>query len=141
MKYDIGIVSGYFNPLHEGHLDYIEEAKEQCDKLIVIVNNDLQVELKGSKKLLNEMTRRRIMQSLKNVHIALISKDDTNTVNDTLRYLKHMLYNKTMVFFNSGDRGLDSYSPEHLTCIELGIKEIFLDLPKINSSSKIKEHL
>ena len=42
------IISGYFNPLHSGHLDYIESAKEKGDYLIVIVNNDKQVEMKGS---------------------------------------------------------------------------------------------
>ena len=44
----IAIVSGYFNPLHVGHLDYLETAKKISDKLIVIVNNDHQVSLKGS---------------------------------------------------------------------------------------------
>ena len=141
MIYDIGIVSGYFNPLHEGHLEYIEAAKEQCDTLIAIVNNDIQVELKGSKKLLNQDTRRQIMQSLKNVYFALISKDNDLTVNDTLRYLRYMLCKDTIAFFNSGDRGLGSCSPERLTCVELNITEIFLDLPKINSSSIIKQYL
>ena len=45
------IVSGYFNPLHIGHIDYFENAKKGFDKLIVIVNNDFQRKLKGSKEL------------------------------------------------------------------------------------------
>ena len=36
------IVSGYFNPLHGGHIDMIEAAAAMGDKLIVIVNNDKQ---------------------------------------------------------------------------------------------------
>ena len=43
------IVSGYFNPLHKGHLDLFEKAKEIGDLLIVIVNNDNQRSLKGSR--------------------------------------------------------------------------------------------
>ena len=39
----VGIVSGYFNPIHTGHLDYLEGARQECDILYVIVNNDHQV--------------------------------------------------------------------------------------------------
>ena len=42
------IVSGYFNPLHKGHLELFEKAKAAGDQLWVIVNSDLQRELKGS---------------------------------------------------------------------------------------------
>jgi D-beta-D-heptose 7-phosphate kinase/D-beta-D-heptose 1-phosphate adenosyltransferase len=42
------IVSGYFNPIHKGHLDLFKKAKSQADKLWVIVNSDFQRELKGS---------------------------------------------------------------------------------------------
>ena len=47
------IVSGYFNPVHKGHIELFENAKALGDVLIVIVNSDHQRELKGSKKLLN----------------------------------------------------------------------------------------
>ena len=46
------IVSGYFNPLHKGHLELFQEAKERSDMLMVIVNSDLQRELKGSKEFM-----------------------------------------------------------------------------------------
>jgi len=44
------IVSGYFNPIHKGHLEYFNNAKALADKLFVIVNNDHQRALKGSKE-------------------------------------------------------------------------------------------
>ena len=44
------IVSGYFNPIHKGHIEYFNKAKELADQLFVIVNNDYQRELKGSKE-------------------------------------------------------------------------------------------
>ena len=48
------VISGYFNPLHTGHLDYIKAASKLGDKLIAIVNNDHQVELKGSVPFMND---------------------------------------------------------------------------------------
>ena len=48
------IVSGYFNPLHKGHLELFRKAKEQAEKLWVIVNSDLQRELKGSNEFMDE---------------------------------------------------------------------------------------
>ena len=46
------IVSGYFNPLHKGHIEYFKLAKQKGDFLIVIVNNDQQRALKQSKEFM-----------------------------------------------------------------------------------------
>ena len=48
------IVSGYFNPLHKGHIEYFNNAKELADELFVIVNSDHQRVLKGSKEFQKE---------------------------------------------------------------------------------------
>ena len=53
----IGIISGYFNPLHTGHLDYIESANRNCDLLYVIVNSDEQVKIKGIEPFMDEESR------------------------------------------------------------------------------------
>ena len=58
------IVSGYFNPLHKGHLELFKKAKESGDILIVIVNNDIQRELKGSKFFQDENERIEIIRAL-----------------------------------------------------------------------------
>ena len=42
MKDKAIIVSGYFNPLHKGHIEYFHNAKQYAEYLIVIVNNDYQ---------------------------------------------------------------------------------------------------
>src|SRR5680860_250427 len=73
-------VSGYFNPLHVGHLDMIEMAKKLGDKLVVIVNNDYQVKLKGSVPFMALADRVRIIESLKAVDEVFVSVDRDKTV-------------------------------------------------------------
>ena len=67
MKKKAFIVSGYFNPLHKGHLEYFNNAKALCDELFVIVNSDLQRELKGSKPFQEENERLFIVSNITNI--------------------------------------------------------------------------
>ncbi len=85
----IGIVSGYFNPIYYGHIEYINSAKENCDKLIAIINSDYQRELKGTKEFMDENHRSRIIFNLKSVDDVFISVDKDKTQCQTLRYLKN----------------------------------------------------
>lgn len=58
-------MSGYFNPLHVGHLKMFKEAKKLGDKLVVIVNNDAQVKLKGSFPFMTQADRLEIVKAIK----------------------------------------------------------------------------
>ncbi len=58
-------VSGYFDPLHVGHLEYLKMAKSLGDKLIVIVNSDLQASLKKGKSFMSEKDRIEIIGALR----------------------------------------------------------------------------
>ena len=133
------IVSGYFNPLHKGHIEYFSNARSQGDKLFVIVNNDLQRALKGSKEFMKEDERLCIVENLKMVDNAMISVDSDRTVCDSLRFI-HSLYRQmpggetVLAFANGGDQNNDTI-PERPVCEELGI-ELIDDLgEKIQSSS------
>lgn len=138
----IGIVSGYFNPLHQGHLEYIEASKSRCDHLVCIVNNDLQVKLKGSKTFMDERHRRRIMAALKCVDDAVISVDDDRTVCKTITMIRTGMADHTFAFFNSGDRkGKNTESSEVILCKKLGIKYVAIPMQKVYSSSKLLENL
>ena len=81
------IVSGYFNPLHKCHLELFEKAKEAGDALIVIVNNDKQREMKGSKFFMDEQERVQIIRALNIVDMAWISIDKDSTQNETLQLM------------------------------------------------------
>ena len=135
MKREAVIVSGYFNPLHVGHLELFENASSEGAFLIVIINSDLQRELKGSKEFMSEDERLKIIKSIKGVGSALISIDKDSTQNETLRYL-HELYsgNWDLHFANGGDQTNETI-PESVVCNELGITLIDGLGDKIQSSS------
>jgi len=134
----IGIISGYFNPLHFGHIEYINAAKLQCNELVVIVNNDRQVQLKKSRPFMLELHRANIMHSIKGVDFALISEDLDKTVCSTIKYIRSIWPHNKLKFFNSGDRTDDnSDSSEIVLCKELDIEYVFINLPKIYSSSHL----
>ena len=129
------IVSGYFNPIHKGHLEYFEKAKEQGDQLWVIVNNDYQRVLKGSKEFQNEDERLAIVQAIRTVDLALLSIDQDRTVIESIKHiysvfgLQHELY-----FANGGDQTNNSI-PEARICEELGVHLLDGLGDKIQSSS------
>lgn len=135
MKKKAIIVSGYFNPIHKGHLEYFNNAKALADELFVIVNNDLQRGLKGSKEFQKEDERLFIVQNIKAVDKAIISLDTDRTVCVSIKSL-YEKYNDTYEFgfANGGDQNNDSI-PEVPICKELGIKLIDGLEDKIQSSS------
>lgn len=129
------IVSGYFNPLHKGHIEYFKKAKEQGDSLTVIVNNDKQRELKGSKEFQDEIERTLIIGELKIVDQVVLSIDEDRTVSKTLKLLKNLLGPQNQLYFaNGGDQNNDSI-PEAEICNKLNIKLIDNLGDKIQSSS------
>ena len=133
---NIGVVSGYFNPLHYGHVEYINAAKKNCSRLIAIINNDSQVALKGSKPFMDEIHRKKIVENLRSVDECLISIDSDKSQCETLKKIRKDNPNSTISFFNSGDRKAGNLAPsETRTCEENNIFEIVIDLPKIYSSS------
>ena len=123
-------ISGYFDPLHVGHLEYINKAKELGDYLVVIVNNNFQCKLKKGKFFMDEKDRVEIVKNLKSVDEVFLSIDKDKTVSKSLEKLK------PSVFANGGDR--KNYEiPESKICKEHGIEIIDGLGDKIRSSSDL----
>ena len=97
--------SGYFDPLHIGHLECLELSKQLGDKLIVIVNSDLQAKLKKGKSFMKQEDRMKIIAALKCVDEVFLSIDKDKTQCKSLSYLK------PDIFAKGGDR-ISSEIPE-----------------------------
>ena len=133
------IVSGYFNPIHKGHLEYINNAKALADELFVIVNSDYKRELKGSKEFQKEDERLIIVQNIKAVDKAFISIDRDRTVCATIEMIfKEYSEEYQLGFANGGDQNNDII-PERPVCEKLGISLIDGLGDKIQSSSWLLE--
>lgn len=129
------IVSGYFNPLHKGHLELFNKAKDQGDLLCVIVNNDKQREMKGSQFFMDEEERVAIVRALSVVDLAWISIDSDSTQNETLKMLVNKFYGvMKLAFANGGDQNNDTI-PEAELCKIFDIELIDGLGEKIQSSS------
>ena len=141
MKKKAIIVSGYFNPLHKGHLEYFNNAKALCDELFVIVNNDHQRELKGSKPFQDEQERLLIVSNIKAVDKAILSIDQDRTVCESIRLLANQYgINYDLAFANGGDQNNDT-TPEILVCKELEVALMDGLGEKIQSSSWLLEKI
>mgnify|MGYP001439825919 FL=1 len=123
-------VSGYFDPIHIGHLEYLKMAKDLGDYLIVIVNNDYQSNLKKGKSFMNELDRVEIVKALKLVDEVFLSIDKDRTVCKSLEKLK------PDIFANGGDRSTEEI-PEAEVCVNFNIKMIDGLGDKIRSSSEL----
>lgn len=139
----IVIVSGYFNPLHGGHLDMIESAAGLGDELIVIVNNDKQQVLKKGKIILDEKNRLRLMRALKGVSSVVLSIDEDPTIIKTLEMVANQHPGDELVFANGGDRDSAKAIPEADICEKYNISMVFDagGTTKTDSSTRINQSL
>jgi len=135
MKQKAIIVSGYFNPIHKGHIEYMHKSKAYGDQLFVIVNNDLQRALKGSKEFQSELERILIVENLRVVDKTFLSIDADRTVIETIKLIHANFSNQyDLAFANGGDQNNTSI-PEKPICELLGIELIDGLGDKIQSSS------
>ena len=121
--------SGFFDPIHVGHVEYLEKSRELGGRLIVIVNTDKQCVLKKGKAFMNERDRLKIVRALRCVDEAFLAIDEDLSV------CKSLALCKPHIFANGGDRK-DYEVPEAKICKELNIEMMDGLGEKIRSSSE-----
>jgi len=129
----IVVVSGGFDPVHIGHIEYIKQAKLLGDKLVVILNSDEFLINKKGYIFMPYNERKVILESIKYVDDVIPCFDNDETVSKTLLYLK------PDIFAKGGDRTYDNIpQSEKDICNKLGIKLAFgIGGEKLQSSSEL----
>ena len=129
------IVSGYFNPIHKGHIEYFNNAKALADELFVIVNSEYQRQLKGSKEFQQEAERVFIVSNIKSVDHSILSIDGNRTVCRTIEKIAVDFGSEyDLSFANVGDQNNNTI-PERPICDQMGITLVDGLGDKIQSSS------
>jgi len=131
------IASGYFNPIHKGHIEYLNRSKSIGDFLFVIVNNDNQRVMKGSKEFMKEDERLLVVSNIKSVDEAMVSIDENNRlVEESIEFIYNQIGSKfdKIIFTNGGDQTSDTIGEKEI-CDKLGIELVFGLGDKIQSSS------
>ena len=134
-KEKVVIVSGYFDPLHVGHLEYLQMASQLGDKLLVIVNNDEQAKLKKGESFMSERDRMEIIYALECVDEVLISCDEDASVCKSIELAAQFKPMADLIFAKGGDRNFGEV-PEVDICKKLGIEMVDNLGEKIRSSSE-----
>ena len=137
-KKKVVMVSGGFDPIHIGHIRYIQEAKNLGDFLIVVINNDNWLRMKKGKEFMKEEERKEIIEAIRGVDQVVISGHTKNTKDESV--CEEIKKIKPDIFANGGDRKPDWVPvPEVAVCKELGVKMIY-NIGyggKVRSSSKL----
>ncbi len=131
------ITSGYFDPIHVGHIEYLRRAKDLGGRLIVILNNDAQCMLKKGKPFYSEMHERRaIVKALRYVDEVFDSVDEDRSVCKSVEAIARRYNGDEIIFAKGGDRFCYEI-PEAEICRKYGIRIVDNLGKKIQSSSNL----
>ena len=120
-------VSGYFDPIHAGYIEYLKDAKALGDKLVVILNRDCQ--RPHYRFHLTERDRECILRSIRYVDEVVISVDSDESVCKTLELVRPAIF----------ARGASASGDEIQTCKDCGIHIVTNVGPNIHLANVMYE--
>lgn len=100
----VGLITGGMDPLHSGHIDYIQAGAKLCDILVVGLNSDEWLTRKKGKSFMPLKERVAVVSALKGVDHVITFDDSDNSSRDAIRVVKTMFPNADIKFMNGGDR-------------------------------------
>jgi len=99
------LVTGGFDPLHSGHIDYFKAARELGDHLVVGVNSDAWLTRKKGRPFMPFEERCAIIREIKCVDEVIGFNDEDDTANNAIfRVLSTKGSQTKVIFANGGDR-------------------------------------
>jgi cytidyltransferase-like protein len=98
------LVTGGFDPLHSGHIEYFRAAKELGDTLVVGVNSDSWLRRKKGREFMPSYERVQIIENLRMVDHCILFNDDDNSALEAIHNVKDLYPNSQIIFANGGDR-------------------------------------
>lgn len=131
------LVTGGFDPLHSGHIAYLNAASQLGKMLVVGVNSDAWLTRKKGRAFMPSNERIAVLQNLKMVDHCILFNDDDDTAIEAINNVKMMYPNSEIIFANGGDRTKDNIP-------EMAVKDVKFAFGvggenKMNSSSWILE--
>jgi cytidyltransferase-like protein len=102
------IVTGGFDPIHSGHIAYLEHASREGTRLVVGVNSDEWLRRKKGREFMPWKERAAIIQGLTSVDSVIAFDDSDDSACDAIRQVKEKYPEEIIVFANGGDRTKDN---------------------------------
>ncbi len=103
------VISGGFDPIHSGHIDYIKSARKLGDKVIVALNSDEWLVNKKGSFFMPFNERKAILEQLSSVDQVIdFIDDDQGSAMNGLKKIKKLYPNADIVFANGGDRNKEN---------------------------------
>tara|TARA_B100001540_G_scaffold56363_1_gene50947 strand:+ start:1497 stop:2279 length:783 start_codon:yes stop_codon:yes gene_type:complete len=144
-KYDYGLISGGFDPVHIGHLAMIKETKDIAENVIVLLNSDKWLIRKKGKPFMVEAQRAQILEEFESISEVIIQNDDDDdSSNNAIVEFYKSHKGKSICYCNGGDRSQEDKIRESKVCKDLNIDLKFEigGIHKLESSSSLtKNHL
>jgi cytidyltransferase-like protein len=100
----IVLITGGFDPVHSGHISYIQSAKKLGDQLVVGVNSDAWLTRKKGQPFMPLNERLAVIQNIKGVDWTVQFNDDDGTAKDAIRKVRLNYPSNQIIFANGGDR-------------------------------------
>ena len=134
----IVLVSGGFDPLHSGHIQYFKSARELGDELWVAINSDKWLTRKKGQAFMSFAERKSIIENLEMVNEVISFNDEDDTATQAIKQVKERNPKARIIFANGGDRKKENVPELNAEGVEFvfGVGGEH----KINSSSTILEN-